>query len=47
MLIPNCPTFVDPSPQVMATMSALGLEGWPDALPGVDRGGPQVFSGVS
>jgi anti-anti-sigma regulatory factor len=47
MLIPNCPTFVDPSPQVMATMSALGLEGWPDALPGVGRGGPQVFSGVS
>lgn len=47
MLSPNRPTFVDPSPQVMATMSALGLEGWPDALPGVGRGGPQVFSGVS
>ena len=47
MLSPHRPTFVDPSPQVMATMSALGLEGWPDALPGVGRGGPQVFSGVS
>jgi anti-anti-sigma regulatory factor len=47
MLSSNRPTFVDPSPQVMATMSALGLEGWPAALPGVGRGGPQVFSGVS
>jgi anti-anti-sigma regulatory factor len=47
MLRAHSPTFLDPSPQVMATMSALGLEGWPDALPGVDRGGPQVFSGVS
>ena len=47
MLSPNRPTFVDPSPQVMATMSALGVEGWPDALPGVGRGGSQVFSGVS
>jgi anti-anti-sigma regulatory factor len=37
------PTFLDPSPQVAATMSALGLEGWPGARPGVDRGGPQVF----
>jgi anti-anti-sigma regulatory factor len=47
ILSPNRPAFVDPSPQVMATMSALGLEGWPDALPGADRGGPRVFSGVS
>jgi anti-anti-sigma regulatory factor len=47
MLSPNRPTFLDPSPQVMATMSALGFEGWPDALPGVGRGGPQIFSGVS
>jgi hypothetical protein len=41
------PNFLDPSPQVAASMTALGLEGWPDALPGVGRGGPQVFSGVS
>jgi anti-anti-sigma regulatory factor len=47
MLGPNCPTFVDPSVQVAATMSALGLEGWPNTLPGVGHGGPQVFSGVS
>ena len=43
----HCPTFLDPSPQVTATMSALGLEGWPYAPPAAGRGGPQVFSGVS
>ena len=48
MLRTHCPTFLDPSPQVTATMTALGLEGWPyNTPPGVDRGGPQVFSGVS
>jgi anti-anti-sigma regulatory factor len=47
MLSRNRPTLVDPSPQVMATMSALGLQGWSGAQPGAGRGGPQVFSGVS
>ncbi len=39
-------TFLDPSPQVIATMGALGLEGWPTAPPGTGRDEPQVFSGV-
>jgi anti-anti-sigma regulatory factor len=47
MLRTHSPTFLDPSPQVTATMTALGLEGWPYAPPGVGRGGPQVFSRVS
>ena len=47
MLRANRLTFLDPSPQVTATMTALGLEGWPYAPPGVGRSGPQVFSGVS
>jgi anti-anti-sigma regulatory factor len=47
MLRTRRPTFLDPSPQVTATMAALGLGGWPYGQPGVDRGGPQVFSGVS
>ena len=41
------PRFLDPSPQVTATMTALGLEGWPYSLPGVGRGGPQIVSVVS
>ena len=41
------PTFLDPSPEVTATMSALGFEGWPYAPPGAGRGGPQVFSRVT
>jgi anti-anti-sigma regulatory factor len=44
MLRTHRPTFLDPSPQVTATMSALGLEGWPAARPDADRSGPQVFS---
>jgi len=47
ILRPNRPTFVHPSPQVTSTMSALGIEGWSGARPGVGSGGPQVFSGVS
>ena len=47
MLCTHRLTLLDPSPQVTATMTALGLEGWPYAPPGVGRGGPQVFSGVS
>jgi anti-anti-sigma regulatory factor len=47
VLSARSPFFLDPSPQVTATMTALGLEGWPDALPGVGRGGLQVYSGVS
>ena len=40
-------TFRNPSPQVMATVGALGLEGWLNLLPDTGRGEPQVFSGVS
>jgi anti-anti-sigma regulatory factor len=47
MLRANRPTFLDPSPQVTATMQALGLEGWPDFPPGTGRDEPHVFSGVS
>ena len=40
-------TFLNPSPQVMATMGALGLEGWLDVSPGTGgRDEPQVFSSV-
>jgi len=40
-------TLRNPSPQVMATVEALGLEG-PINLPlDTGRDGPQVFSGVS
>lgn len=40
-------TFRDPSPQVMATVVALDLEGWLNLLPDTGRDGPQVFSEVS
>lgn len=40
-------TFRNPSPQVMATVGALGLEGWLNLLPDTGRDGPQIFSGVS
>ena len=40
-------TFRNPSPQVMATVGALGLEGWLNLLPDTGRGEPRVFSGVS
>jgi anti-anti-sigma regulatory factor len=40
-------TFRNPSPQVMATIGALGLEGWLNPLLDTGRDGPQVFSGVS
>jgi anti-anti-sigma factor len=40
-------TLRNPSPQVIATMRALGLERWLDLLPDTGRDGPQVFSGVS
>ena len=39
-------TFLDPSPQVMATLRTLGLEGWLENPPGTGHGEPQVFSGV-
>jgi anti-anti-sigma regulatory factor len=39
--------FLEPSRQVMATMKAIGLEGWPDVPPGTGRGELRVFSGVS
>ena len=40
-------TFRNPSPQVLSTVGALGLEGWLNLLPDTGRDGPQVFSGVS
>ena len=40
-------TFRNPSPQVMATVGALGLEGWLNLLPDTGRGELQVFSGIS
>ncbi len=47
MLRAQRPTFVHPSPQVTASMAALGLESWPTVPPGTGRGDPRVFSGVS
>ena len=40
-------SFLDPSPQVMATMGALGLEGWPHVPPDTGHEEQQVFSDVS
>ena len=40
-------TLRNPSPQVIATVRALGLERWLDLLPDTGHEGPQVFSGVS
>lgn len=47
LLGPHYLTFLNPSPQVMATMGALGLEGWLDVSLGTGgRDEPQVFSSV-
>jgi hypothetical protein len=40
-------TFRNPSAQVMATVGALGLEGWLNLPSGTGYDEPQVFSGVS
>ena len=40
-------TLLNPSPQVMASVEALGLEGRIKLLPDTGRGGPQIFSRVS
>jgi anti-anti-sigma factor len=40
-------TLLNPSPQVMATVEALGLEGRINLLSDTGRGGPQIFSRVS
>jgi len=40
-------TLLNPSPQVMATVVALGLEGRINLLSDTGRDGPQIFSGVS
>ena len=37
MLRAHRPIFLDPSPQVAATMAALGLENWPNVPPGTGR----------
>ena len=37
ILRPHRTAFVDPSPQVSATMAALGLEGWPNVSQGIGR----------
>ncbi|MBA2713199.1 MAG: STAS domain-containing protein [Rubrobacteraceae bacterium] len=39
-------TFLGPSPQVMATMCALGLEGWLSVPPGAALDEARTFSGV-
>jgi anti-anti-sigma regulatory factor len=39
-------TFLDPSPQVMATVRALGLEGWLNIRAGTGRDESRVVSGV-
>lgn len=39
-------TFLNPSPQVTATMGALGLEPWLNVSPGTGRDEPRVFSSV-
>jgi anti-anti-sigma regulatory factor len=45
MLHAHRTTFVDPSPQVMATMKALGLEGWTNVPPRTGRGSSPPSSG--
>lgn len=44
---PGQPTFVYPSSQVMATMSAIGIGCRSDVRPDPGSGVPQVFSRVS
>jgi anti-anti-sigma regulatory factor len=44
MLRTHRPTFLDPSPQVTATMAALGLEGWPRLQADVGCGSSPVSS---
>lgn len=39
-------TFLNPSPQVTATLGALGLEPWLNVSPGTGRDEPRVFSSV-
>ena len=39
-------TFLGPSPQVIATMGALGLEGWLGVPPGAGLGEARTFSGI-
>ena len=46
LLYPRRLTFRDPSPQVMATLGALGLEGWLAVPPDAGRDEPHVFSNV-
>ena len=40
-------TFLNPSAQVMATVGALGLEGWLNPMPDTGLDEPRLFSGVS
>lgn len=47
LLCTRRPTFLDPSPQVTATMRALGFEDWPTIPPATLRDEPQVFSSIS
>lgn len=39
-------TFLGPSPQVMATMGTLGLQGWLSVEPGAGLDEARIFSGV-
>jgi anti-anti-sigma regulatory factor len=45
MLRARHPTFLNPSPQVTATMAALGLEGWPNVPRGTGHRYSPAFSG--
>jgi len=47
MLRPRGPVFVDPSPQVKATMAALGLGGWMDTPPSSEPEAGTPFLHVS
>lgn len=40
-------TFLGPSPEVMATVKALCLEGWLSGPPGTGLDEARIFSGVS
>jgi anti-anti-sigma regulatory factor len=40
-------TFLGPSPEVMATVGAIGLESWLSGPPGTGLDEARIFSGVS
>ncbi|CAN5850600.1 hypothetical protein BH18ACT11_BH18ACT11_24900 [soil metagenome] len=46
LLYSNHLTFLDPSPQVMATLEALGLGGWLSVPPGASLDEMRIVSGA-